>query len=70
MFNPEITAQSGSHTATEEGLSLSGSHSALRQPHIRVRLQTLLFSIKTLDSEGTETQIVRHEIDPCNGMSM
>ena len=68
MLNPEIIKCSGSYTAEEGCLSLSGSRKANRFRSITVRYQSMTMRTCVSSFSGFTAQIIQHEIDHCNGI--
>ena len=68
MFNPEIVKKSGPYDAEEGCLSLTGTRPARRWKTIKVRWQNEKFQQRLKTFTGWTTQIIQHEIDPCEGI--
>ena len=68
MFNPVITASSGSYETEEGCLSLDGVRKTKRFQYIKVRYQDRQFISHVKRFSGWEAQIIQHEIDHCNGI--
>ena len=70
MLNPEIIKQSGAYEAEEGCLSLDGTRKARRYRTIKVRClnEKLQERIKTFT--GFTAEIIQHEIDHCEGVSI
>ena len=69
MLNPEIIACSGEYEAEESCLSLlGGPRKTKRYQKIKVRYQTEGFQLRLKTFTGWTAQIIRHEVDHCNGI--
>ena len=70
MFNPEIIKQSGPYQAEEGCLSLKGTRPAKRWKSIKVRYQNEKFQERFKTFTGWTAQIIQHEVDHCEGISI
>lgn len=68
MFNPEIIKKSGSYSAEEGCLSLSGTRKTKRWQSIKVQYQNEAFQTRFKTFTGWTAQIIQHEIDHCQGI--
>lgn len=68
MFNPEIVKKSGAYEAEEGCLSLTGTRKTRRWQSIKVQYQNEKMQIRLKTFTGWTAQIIRHEIDHCNGI--
>ena len=68
MFNPEIVKKSGPYDAEEGCLSLTGTRKAKRWKSIKVRYQNPTFQERFKTFTGWTAQIIKHEIDHCEGI--
>ena len=68
MFNPEITKKSEPYNTEESCLSLlGGPRPCKRYKTIKVQWQTADFQTRIKTFTGWTAQIIRHEIDHCDG---
>ena len=70
MFNPEIVKKSGAYDAEEGCLSLTGTRPARRWESIKVRWQNEAFQERLKTFNGWTAQIIQHEIDHCEGITI
>ena len=68
MFNPEIIRCSGPYETEEGCLSLTGTRKTVRYKSIKVRYQNEAFQVRLKTFTGWTAQIIKHEIDHCNGI--
>ena len=68
MYNPVITAKSGSYDTEEGCLSLSGVRPVTRYEKITVEYRDKSFKKQKADFSGYIAQIIQHETDHCNGI--
>ena len=69
MFNPEIVKMSGPYDTEEGCLSLlGGPRPCKRYQTIKVQWQNEKFQTRIKTFTGWTAQIIRHEIDHCNGI--
>ena len=69
MLNPEILKQEAPYETRESCLSLLGDPRPCRRYEIiKVRWQTVDFSLRIKTFRGFPAQIIQHEIDHCNGV--
>ena len=68
MFNPVIIKRSGSYTAEEGCLSLTGTRRTKRFSSIKVQWQNEKFQTRLKTYTGWPAQIIQHEIDHCDGI--
>ena len=69
MFNPEIIKMSGPYDTEESCLSLlGGPRPCKRYQTIKVQWQNEQFQTRIKTFTGWPAQIIRHEIDHCNGI--
>lgn len=68
MFNPRITATSGSYDTTEGCLSLDGERPVQRFERIEVDYITCRGRAQHATFTGFTAQIIQHEIDHCDGI--
>ena len=70
MFNPESVKKSGAYEAEEGCLSLTGTRKTRRWQSIKVQYQNEKMQIRLKTFTGWTAQIIQHEIDHCNGISI
>ena len=71
MLNPEILSQSQPYHTEESCLSLlGGPRPTRRYQRIKVRYQNLDLQVRLKTFTGWTAQIIQHEIDHCNGVSI
>ena len=70
MFNPEIVKKSGAYEAEEGCLSLTGTRKTRRWQSIKVQYQNEKMQIRLKTFTGWTAQIIQHEIDHCEGISI
>ena len=70
MFNPEIVKKSGPYEAEEGCLSLAGVRRARRWKSVKVRWMNEKFQERVKTFTGWTAQIIQHEIDHCEGVSI
>ena len=68
MFNPEIIKRSEPYEAEEGCLSLTGTRRTKRWKSIKVQYQNEKFQTGCKTFTGWTAQIMRHEIDQCEGI--
>lgn len=68
LFNPELVKCAGPYEAEEGCLSLSGTRKAKRWRSIKVQYQNERFETRLKTYTGFTAQIIRHEIDHCDGV--
>ena len=68
MFNPEIIKKSDPYQAEEGCLSLLGVRPAKRWKSIKVKYQNEQFQVRLKTFTGWTAQIIRHEVDHCDGI--
>ena len=69
MFNPEIIKKSGPYDAEEGCLSLlGGPRPCKRYKTIKVQWQTAEFQTRINTFNGWTAQIIKHDIDLCDGI--
>ena len=68
MFNPVIVRQSGPYEAQEGCLSLTGVRKTKRFQTIKVQWQNEKFQTRLKTFTGWTAEIIRHEIDHCEGI--
>lgn len=68
MFNPVITAKSGSYDTEEGCLSLPGVRPCRRYRKITVEYYDMNFIKRVRSFEGFPAQIIQHEIDHLDGI--
>ena len=68
-INPEIIKMDGAYDTEEGRLSLlGGPKPCKRYKSIKVRYQTLELQTRTKNSISWTAQIIKHEVDHCNGV--
>ena len=70
MFNPVIVRRSGVYEAEEGCLSLTGTRKTKRFQTIKVQWQNEKFQTRIKTFTGWTAEIIQHEIDHCEGMSI
>lgn len=68
MFNPVIVKQSGPYQTEEGCLSLTGRRPTKRWKSIKVQWQNETFQTRLKTFTGWTAEIIRHEIDHCEGI--
>lgn len=68
LLNPSILEKSGSYTAEEGCLSLSGTRRTVRYEKIRVRYQDLSMKWHEKTFRGFTAEVIQHEIDHLHGI--
>ena len=70
MFNPQIIKHKSPYEAEEGCLSLSGTRKTKRYDSIKVQYQNESFATRFQTFTGFCAQIIQHEIDHCDGISI
>ena len=70
MFNPVIVKKSGPYEAQEGCLSLTGTRKTKRFQTIKVQWQNEKFQTRLKTFTGWTAEIIQHEIDHCEGISI
>ena len=68
MLNPEIVKQAEPYEAEEGCLSLTGTRKTKRWKSIKVQYQNESFQTRFKTFTGWTAQIIKHEIDHCEGI--
>ena len=68
MFNPVIVKQSGAYETDEGCLSLTGTRKTKRHKVIKVQWQNEKFQTRLKTFTGWTAEIIKHEIDHCEGI--
>lgn len=70
MINPVIVSKSGEYTTEEGCLSLTGTRKCRRWRDIEVSFQDASFLPRRQKYSGWIAQIIQHEVDHCNGVTI
>ena len=68
MFNPVILSKKGEYEAEEGCLSLAGTGPCIRYEEIEVEYYDINWNRKCSKFSGWIAEIIKHEIDHCNGI--
>lgn len=70
MFNPEILRKTGPYETEEGCLSLTGVRPVKRWKTIKVKWQNEKFQQRIKNFTGWTAEIIQHEIDHCEGITI